>query len=205
MESFLLILFFSGIIIYKNIFKSDVIYIELPEKNEPYKNASNKTKKKKYLVRNVKDKEQAVKILNHIHYQLELLTNKLLNDNNVLNDSMYKYILNLKDKLDDVEIQESSADSIYTSYSVNKGEMLVFCIRSKKDNKIHDINDLLYVAIHELAHIACPEIGHTELFFSINSYLIKKAIEYGIYKYVDYNSEPHEYCGIDLSVSVANN
>ena len=72
------------------------------------------------------DKEQAVEVLNYIHTQLELLTNKLLNDYNVINDTMYKYVLRLKDKLDDVEIQESSADSKYTSYSVNKGELLLF-------------------------------------------------------------------------------
>jgi hypothetical protein len=199
MESFLIILFFAGFIIYKNVFKSDVIYIEIQNKKEHYKN------KKKYLVRNVSDKEQAAEILSNIYYQLELLTDTLLNDPNVINHYMYKYVSKLKDKLENVEIQESSADSKYTSYSVNKGELLVFCIRSKKNDKIHDINDLLYVAIHELAHIACPEIGHTELFFSINSYLIKKSIEYGIYKYVDYNTEPHEYCGMELSVSVANN
>ena len=32
-------------------------------------------------------------------------------------------------------IVESNKNSVYTSYSVNKGEQLVFCIRSKDNNE----------------------------------------------------------------------
>jgi hypothetical protein len=116
---------------------------------------------------------------------------------------MYRYVLNIKDKINTVEIQESSSDSMYTSYSVNKGEILVLCLRSKKDGKIHDINDLLYVAIHELAHIGCPEIGHTDLFYKINKFLVNRAVIYKLYKYVDYSIYNRDYCGMNLTVTVA--
>lgn len=196
MESYLIIIFISLLIIFKQFHKSDVIYTEFFDDNK---------KKKNYLVRNLTDKNKAVAMLYKIEKTLKLLVDKLLNDTSVLNSNMIKYVNNIKNKINGVEIQETPGDSIYTSYSVNKGEILVFCLRSKHTNEIHNLNDLLYVAIHELAHIGCPEVGHTDLFYKINQYLIHKAIEYGIYKYVDYSNDNREYCGMKLTVTVANN
>ena len=39
--------------------------------------------------------------------------------------------------------------------------------QSKILNEIHDMNTLIYVVIHEMAHVACPEYGHTKLFKEI--------------------------------------
>jgi len=70
---------------------------------------------------------------------------------------------------------------------------------------LHDINDLLYVAIHEIAHIGCPEIGHTLLFKKINKYLLKEAINYKIYRYDNYGKNNKEYCGIILTNNILDN
>ena len=69
----------------------------------------------------------------------------------------------LKDKKE-INIMETPADEKNTSYTINKGEKIVICLRSKFLNEIHDINTIMYVVIHELAHVACPEFGHTPLF-----------------------------------------
>jgi len=196
MESYLIIALFSLVLIYKYLNVSDVIYVE-------YFDQTN-NKKKKYLVRDVDDKNDALKTLFNIETSLINLVDKILMEQ-IGDINMHRYMLNIQDKLKYVEIQESSSDSIYTSYSVNKGETLVFCIRSKTTGEIHDFNDLLYVAIHELAHIGCPEIGHTELFYEINKFLINKAIKFGIYRYIDYSNNNKEYCGMNLTVTVANN
>ena len=196
MESYLIIALFSLVLIYKYLNVSDVIYVE-------YFDQTN-NKKKKYLVRDVDDKNDALKTLFDIETSLINLVDKILMEQ-IGDINMHRYMLNIQDKLKYVEIQESSSDSIYTSYSVNKGETLVFCIRSKTTGEIHDFNDLLYVAIHELAHIGCPEIGHTELFYEINKFLINKAIKFGIYRYIDYSNNNKEYCGMNLTVTVANN
>lgn len=159
-----------------------------------------------YYVRNNNDKDKAVDILCEIRQKIKKLINFIEENNS--NDEEYKIYkenINLiKNKIDDVKFKETPKSSNYTSYSVNKGEELFLCIRSKKTNEIHDINDLLYVAIHEIAHIGCPEIGHTNLFFKINLYLLKKAVEFNLYKYDNYNSNPKEYCGIDLNNSLLN-
>ena len=60
----------------------------------------------------------------------------------------------------------------------------------------------MYVAIHEMAHIACPEIGHGSLFKKIFRFLCEEAINIGIYKKVDYSANPIEYCGMILSSSI---
>ena len=99
-------------------------------------------------------------------------------------------------------IKESSANSEYTSYSVNKGEELVFCLRSKVTNKLHNLNDIMYVAVHEIAHIGCPEIGHTPLFKKINKFLLERAVDKGLYKFENYRKTQKEYCGIILNTNI---
>lgn len=159
-----------------------------------------------YYVRNQQDKDEAVKILSDLRQNLKKLIN-FIEENSTNDKEYYIYkdnINSIKNKIDEVSIKETPSNSSYTSYSVNKGEELYLCIRSKNTNKIHDINDLLYVAIHEIAHIGCPEIGHTDLFFKINLYLLKKAVEFNLYKYDNYNNKPREYCGINLNNTLLN-
>ena len=196
LESYLLIILIAILIIYKYFYKPDVVYVKYLDNNNNIKY---------YLVRNMTDKEKndSMMMLHNIKQNLKNLINKIIiNDSS--NTSMIQYVKKINEKIDDVEIQESPADSKYTSYSINKGEVIVFCLRSKITNRLHDLNDLLYVAIHEIAHIGCPEIGHTDLFFKINKYLIQKAIDYNIYKYIDYKKNNKEYCGMQLTSSVVN-
>jgi predicted metal-dependent hydrolase len=103
---------------------------------------------------------------------------------------------------DKTTIYETEPESNLTSYSVNKGQELSICLKSKKTNKIHDVNLLMYVVIHEMAHMGCPEIGHGDLFKEIFKFFIEQAIKIGIYTYVDYNNNPVEYCGMNLSSSI---
>lgn len=88
-----------------------------------------------------------------------------------------------------------------TSYSINKGEQLVFCIRDKLNNSIHDINTLMFVAIHELAHIVTNELQHTKKFWNNMKKLLHRAEDIGVYEYVDYRMNPVEYCGMMIDSS----
>jgi hypothetical protein len=60
----------------------------------------------------------------------------------------------------------------------------------------------MYVAIHEMSHMACPEIGHGELFKKIFNFLTKVGMELNIYYREDFVSNPKEYCGMILSSSI---
>lgn len=151
-----------------------------------------------YEVRKDKSQESA-ELINELYSKLRKLVKRILKGKE---DKFTKYVKRIDRRIDMVTIRETEQDSPYTSYSVNKGEELVFCLRSKKTGKFHDINELLYVGIHEIAHIGSPEHGHTKLFRDINVYLLEKAVEYGLYKIVDYRKKPKEYCGIELSTNI---
>lgn len=89
-----------------------------------------------------------------------------------------------------------------TSYSINKGDELIFCLRDKETNSLHDVNTMMFVAIHELSHIVTSENNHTELFWSNMRSLLKTAEDIGIYTPVDYDRNPVEYCGVMIDKSM---
>lgn len=193
-----IIIFISILIFFICINKTEALFIESSIDNNLY------------LVRNINDKIDAANVLATIKHNLNKLIVHLrekINEtkkNNIISPILeYEpYINRMWNRISNTEYRENSSDNNYTSYSVNKGEELVFCIRSKKNNNIHEMNLLMYVAIHELSHIGCPEIGHTALFSKINKFLLENAMKIGIYKYKNYSSYPIEYCGMDLNTNI---
>lgn len=99
-------------------------------------------------------------------------------------------------------IEESDPDSNTTSYSLNKGKKLVFCIRHK-DNQgsFVDDNTLAFVGIHELAHLMTTEVGHTPLFWSNMKLLLEVAVKHNLYTPENYENQPKKYCGIEITSS----
>lgn len=156
---------------------------------------------KKYLVRNESDKKEAARILSIINSKLleliEVLKKKYPED-----ERTKRVVKNYNPKA----ISEGSEDKKYTSYSINKGEKIVFCLRLRdKENKLADVNTLTYVAIHELGHLATKEIGHVDVFWKNFKWLLNIAREHGIYKYVDYSVNPQPYCGLVISSNILDN
>jgi hypothetical protein len=85
---------------------------------------------------------------------------------------------------------------------VNKGEKIVMCIRQAKDNAFVDLNVLMYVALHELAHLMTEEIGHPKSFWDNFKRLATEAVDIGVYKRDDFKAKPQSYCGITISSSI---
>lgn len=65
------------------------------------------------------------------------------------------------------------------SYTINK-KRIHLCLRDEKGD-YYDKNMLVYVLLHELAHVRCPEIGHTPAFHETFNDLLKIAIDNQIY------------------------
>lgn len=195
MKKTLFIIFLICVLfIFKYLFQDQVCYVETFESQ-------------KFLVRNVSDKVQAAEMLYTIRKELLLLVNTIVSEMETQKkhkyaDEYYAYVKTIQKRLPLSVIKESSYNSQYTSYTTNKGEEIVFCLRSKYTGELHDINDIMYVAVHEIAHIGCPEIGHTPLFHDINYYLLTEAVNKGIYKYKNYRKRPVEYCGIKLDNTI---
>ena len=65
------------------------------------------------------------------------------------------------------------------SYTLNK-KHINLCLKDP-DGEYYNNNMLIYVATHELAHVLCPDIGHTDNFWKLNNELLEKASKLGIY------------------------
>ena len=146
---------------------------------------------RKYLVQNHKDKQEAADLLATIRKNLILVVQEL-SKTNKNNEDIKRMVNNFNPD----NITESDENSKYTSYSINKGEKMVFCIRTRdKDNKLEDLNTMMFVALHELAHTMTKSIGHTQEFWNNFRIILRNARKLGVYKRVDYNKTPKSYCG----------
>lgn len=150
-----------------------------------------------YLVRNLPDKQNAADLIANTKDKI-LQLSKHLEDSFSKDERTERIIINFKPD----RIMESMPDSKYTSYSVNKGEKVVLCLRSRNsDEKLVDDNLLMFVALHELTHICTKSVGHTEEFWENFKWLLKRSIEINIYKKHDFKKKPEEYCGTTITDS----
>lgn len=157
--------------------------------------------KKYYIVRNEKTKYQAADLLAKLRFNMIKLS-EYMYKNTDKNNTYYPYITTLHDKIYNVKLEENPNSDKYTSYSVNKGEQIIMCLRNKETNEFHTENLLMYVLLHELAHIACPEYNHTPLFVNIYKYFINQSINLGIYQNINFDIDNIKYCGMDLKKGV---
>lgn len=152
----------------------------------------------KYLVQNLSDKKEAANMLAKLNQKIvKLITHmkQTFPDNEDIQRLESNYMVE--------NISEGSIDSNYTSYSVNKGEKIVFCLRQKfNNNEFVNENVLMYVATHELSHLMTKEIGHTDLFWKNFKFLLEEAIKIGVYEKHDFVGNPMDYCGLNIKYSI---
>lgn len=174
-----------------------------------------------YLVRNLSDNKEAANRLAFIRNKLTQVVNLLKPENNSTKTLYNKYIKNDKKLSKEITFEEfnssikqiinkykdnsktfseSTPNAKYTSYSVNKGEQLVFCLRLKKEgDRLVPKNTILFVALHELSHLMTKSIGHGPDFWNNFRFILKVAIDNKIYYSVDFNNNPEPYCGIKIT------
>jgi len=153
--------------------------------------------KKKYYVRKLPDKQEAADKLANIGIKLQ----KLIDGLDLEDKEKGKYIKQLKERFNSDYITENIPGSDFVAYSVNKGDELSLCVREKDTEKFMDDNIIIFVAIHELAHIMTPEQQHTPLFWDNMKYLLEQGSSMGIYTPVDYSKNPEMYCGMEINSS----
>lgn len=93
-------------------------------------------------------------------------------------------------KLDLTRIRDAELMAGNKSYTINKHKVYL-CLKDENGNYYNN-NMLIYVLIHEYAHVLCDEKNHTEKFWNIFEDLLLLATELGIYN----PSIPiiHNYC-----------
>lgn len=150
-----------------------------------------------YLVRRLADNQRAADFLANINKDINTLIKHLMSTypDNADIRRLYK-------NYSPETLSEGSNDNGYTSYSVNKGEKIILCLRQKDDNSFVNKNIVLYVTVHELAHLMTSDVGHTDSFWKNFRFILREAVNIGLYTKVDYAKEPVKYCGIKISSSV---
>lgn len=148
-----------------------------------------------YVVRSLPDKQKAADLLAEIRKKLEKMVLHL-KETFSTDERTERLLKNFRSN----KISEGSENAKYTSYSINKGEKIVFCLRSKDEKKtLVDLNTMTFVALHELAHIATESIGHTKEFWDNFKWILKEATKVKVYTFQDFNTKPVGYCGIQIT------
>jgi hypothetical protein len=150
----------------------------------------------KYCVRERENLQPAVDLLAKTSAKMVQLVDYLK-----VNDPEDERVKRLVKNFNSSKIVETLPTSEFTAYSENKGRKIAFCLNKKKENNdnLIDQNTLMFVAIHEMAHITTLSIGHNKEFWDNFKYLLVKAKACKVYHPVDYSKEQTDYCGMTIS------
>jgi hypothetical protein len=154
--------------------------------------------------------ENAASILNLIDKKMLLLIDHFNTkysyihkyDNNAKNKLLLTIKNRIKQSYKSESLRENFPNKVGTdvSYNVNKGEDISLCLRNYDDpDKFHDINDITFVALHELSHSANESYGHDIKFWKIFRIILENAIEIGIYQNNNYKSDNVNYCSMNIT------
>lgn len=151
---------------------------------------------KKYCVRERKNMKKASDLLAKTTENLGKIV-KHLENSYPEQENVQFLVKNFNPK----KIKEILPTSEYTAYSENKGEKIAFCLNKNNkedvDNLIEE-NTLMFVALHELSHLATKSIGHNDEFWSNFKFILQESEKIGIYKPVDYKNNKTDYCGMTI-------
>ena len=152
-----------------------------------------------YKVQNLPDKQEACEKIANIREKLLKLIEFYTSDPSAMADHRVKTMVT---RFNPDNFSEIDLDSDTTSYSENKGEKIVICIRDKAPPyKFVDENTTMFVLLHEMAHLMTTTIGHTPEFWANFKRVLHDAIQCGIYTNVNYSKTPVAYCGLTITDS----
>jgi hypothetical protein len=151
-----------------------------------------------YRVRDMADKQQAADLLAKVRARMKKIYIHL--QSTFPDKPQVKRLLQRFEANPD-RILESTPDAEHTSYSVNKGERVHLCLRQRQggDETLVNENVMVFVALHEMAHMITDEIGHPPEFWNNFGWLLKEAEKIGAYQYQDFKSHPVRYCGTSIT------
>ena len=155
-----------------------------------------------YRVRDMGDKQQAADLMARVRLKIDKLY--LFLKERFPNKPQVKQLLN-NFVPDPSRFEESTPAAEHTSYSVNKGEKVHLCLRQREggNETLVQENVMVFVSLHEMAHVVTPTLGHGPDFWNNFAWILKQAEEIGIYKYQDFKAHPVSYCGISITDSPA--
>ena len=100
----------------------------------------------------------------------------------------------LYNRFKNTNLRETSLLESSAGYTINKGHELRLCINKVNGSYQPDI--VMFIMLHELAHILSITYGHNEEFRGNMDLIVKEAVKIGIYSGQDYTQKPVNYCGV---------
>ena len=153
-----------------------------------------------YKVRDMPDKEEAANLMARVRAKIMRLYSYV--SEKFPNKPQIKQ-LNKNFTPEPSRFEEATPDAQHTSYSVNKGEKVHLCLRQREGNNeaLVSENIMVFVSLHEMAHVITPSLGHGPDFWNNFAWLLKQAEEIKIYSYQDFKAHPVSYCGLNITDS----
>jgi len=151
-----------------------------------------------YNVRDMPDKQQAADMMAKIRLKMKKLKIHLEAS---FPDKPQVILLKKNFDAEAHRLGEATPDDEFTSYSVNKGESVHFCLRQREgeNESLVQENIITFVAIHEMGHIITKTIGHGPDFWNNFGWLLQESERIGIYTHQNFAAHPVSYCGMKIT------
>lgn len=155
---------------------------------------------KTYKVRDMHDKQQAADLMAKIRIKLTKLCDEL--EKKYPDKAQVKLMVH-NFRSDPSRFIEATPDDQHTSSTINKGESIHMCLRNRDgpDESLVNENVMMFVALHEMAHICTESVGHEPEFWNNFGWLLKEAEALNLYQYTDFSAHPVNYCGVFITDS----
>jgi hypothetical protein len=173
-------------------------YIGLGKSQFPLVKVVSTVDNQTYSVRDMPDKQKAADTMAKVRLKMNKLKIHL---ESTVPDKPQVQQLTRNFEAQAYRFTEATPDAEHTSYSVNKGEAVHFCLRQREggDESLVDEEIITFVALHEMGHMITKTIGHDADFWNNFAWLLQEAERIGIYKHRDFRAHPVSYCGMKIT------
>lgn len=151
-----------------------------------------------YSVRDMRDKQQAADLLARVRLKLK---NFIAHLETTFPDKPQVKRIQQRFQASPDRLLESTPEAEHTSYTVNKGEKVHLCLRQRQgtDESLVNENIMVFVSLHEMAHVVTDSVDHEPEFWNNFGWLLKEAEKTGTYQYTDFKAHPVRYCGTKIT------
>lgn len=173
-------------------------YIGLSNSQYPLTQVKSSVDGELYSVRDMPDKQSAADTMAKVRLKMNKLK---LHLESTVPDKAQVQQLTRNFEANPNRFKEATPDAEHTSYSVNKGEEVHFCLRQREGGDESLVNEdiITFVAIHEMGHMITKTIGHGPDFWNNFAWLLQEAEKIGVYSHKDFRAHPVSYCGMKIT------
>jgi hypothetical protein len=145
---------------------------------------------REYQVQELPNKQGAAELMAKLRANLVKLRDAYARDQGSLADPPIRRFV---ERFKSDQMMENDMGSDSTAYSENKGDVIVVCLRDKTKPPSYplvDENTLMFVLLHEMAHLMTESIGHTPEFWNNFRKILQDAVQQGVWQQRNYARTP---------------